>query len=528
MTNEEPAVALEFNGAPMNLVTGPPAPAPAIGGRTARGLAWMSGQTVVAKLVNLAAQIVLVWLLDKSDFSLILKAFTACAFPALLYQIGTREVLIRREREFDRWSSIAFWMSGSFGLLSALAMLAVVPFSVRFFALSPHEAGRFFWVVFWVAAAAPLNTIANVPLARLQSQLRFKLISAINFVTNSGLAVLSILFAAMGLGIYSIVLPWPIVAAVRLTALCVLARPRFDPHPRLGEWKHLFGESFLVLLARAFATVISVGDYLVIGYVYSHDASVGADYYNAFNLSMQTMTLLALNLDGVLFPALNKMQAEPERQRRGFLSAARLLALVGIPVCFLQAGIADAGIHALLRPDYVTAIPATQILSIGMAFRLTAWPSQSLLQSQGRFRTFMLLNLMGSAVFMVAVTTAALNTTAAHAATAVACAVAGYFFIEGLVNLFAAVRPGGGTWRDLWGVFAVPVLLGALAVAVGVGAGYLIPGGTSRSRAPYWLRMMAIALVSGAFYLGLLRFLAPQAWAELKAVPYRVREARAG
>src|ERR1700722_13409608 len=62
---------------------------------TAHGFLWMTAQTVLNKVVSIGSQVALAWLLDREDFGLISKAFTATAFPALLYQLGVREVLVR-------------------------------------------------------------------------------------------------------------------------------------------------------------------------------------------------------------------------------------------------------------------------------------------------------------------------------------------------------------------------------------------------------------------------------------------------
>ena len=502
-------------------VDGSPHPAsPGLGGHAARGRAWMTVQSVGGKALNALGHVVLAWLLLEEDFGLVSMAYTAVAFPSLIYQLGVREALLRRQDALDRWTGPAVWMSAVAGVLAALAMLAAAPVAVGvFYGTSPASdaaaaARRLTWLIVWIASAAPLSAVAMVPLAKLQSQLRFRLLSGIEFGAAVGQTLLSVGFAAVGFGAYSFVLPWPIVGAIRLGLLWYYARPAAGwRRPGFGDWRLLIGDSSLVLAARAFGMFVLVGDYLVLGHWHDDDA-VGV-YYFAFNLSMQTAMLLAVNMDAVLLPVLAKMGDDPPRQREGFLSVARAWALIAVPVCLLQAAVADPVIRLLFQPRWYGAIPVLQLLSIGMAFRVIALPARTMIQSQGRFRAMVWLSAAGAAVFLAAVAPAAALAPPARAAVWVAAAVAAYFVVEGPVLVWAAVRPAGGRWGDVLNVYAVPVLAGGAAVvAAATAAGWLMLADGAGERLA---QIGLICAISAALYLPAARVLAPRAWRDLSA-----------
>ena len=75
----------------------------------------------------------------------------------------------------------------------------------------------------------------------------------------------------------------------------------------------------------------------------------------AANRSNQVLQLLTLNLASVLFPVLSKLAAEPERQVGAFLRAARVLALVGIPICLAEAVLARPCQVATNKPSQCPA-----------------------------------------------------------------------------------------------------------------------------------------------------------------------------
>jgi len=94
------------------------APPISLGQRAAVGFIWMALQTVVSKIITIAGQVVLAWLLTDADFGLVALAFTATSFPAQINQVGLKEVLVRRGKRYHLWAGSAHWMALGFGLLS--------------------------------------------------------------------------------------------------------------------------------------------------------------------------------------------------------------------------------------------------------------------------------------------------------------------------------------------------------------------------------------------------------------------------
>jgi O-antigen/teichoic acid export membrane protein len=473
-----------------------------LGDRAAVGFVWMTVITVLAKIVTVAGQVVLAWLLSDADFGLVALAFTSTSFPAQINQVGLKEVLVRRGKRYHLWASSAHWMALGFGLVSGLAMAAVAPLAGHIFK-SPQLPG----LIMIIALAAPIDLLSQVVSVKMQIDLRFRAVATLVFVLAVGNISLSVLFARLGAGAYSIVLPLPIIAAARLAVAWVIVRPGFGRRINWQRCRHLLGDSLIMLAARFFLACLMIGDYLSLGFF--HPKPVVGIYYFAYNLSLQTIVLFSINLEGVLFPTLSKFNDDPARQRQGFLNAARVLALVAIPICFLQAALAAPLIHAIFPPKWLPAIPVLEVLCIGMAFRTVGFPSFSLMQAQGRFKALSILLGAGAALFLTMTLSSSALTSDATAAIAVAIVVAVYFAIEGLVSIYVGVRRAGGTWADVWGVYGKPVLLSAIACALAAAAIWILP---ARNRPEYVLRMIVGALLAGAIYLPLIRLVAPDTW----------------
>jgi hypothetical protein len=292
----------------------------------------------------------------------------------------------------------------------------------------------------------------------------------------------------------------------------------------------------MLLLAGFFIMLTWQGDYIVLGVL--HDAKTVGIYFFAFNLSIQTMQVFTSNLTGVLFPALSRLQKDPAYQTRAFLQATRLLALVGVPLCLLQAALAGPAVSMLFNSWWYPAIRVLQLLSIGMAVRLVASPGGSLLQAQGRFGVYTLTNGINAAFFIGLVALGAwfgqhlpperveqfprmiqyFIGKELPAAVLVALAVMIYFTVIGPIFLYVAIRPGGGRWRDVWRVYASPFAASAIAIGVAVAFGRLIPRfSDSRGVETGYqaVRLVVIAAWSVALYIPLIRYLAPQTFADL-------------
>jgi PST family polysaccharide transporter len=434
--------------------------APSIGHSTARGFVWLAGQGIGEKVVTLAGQVALARLLSKDDFKLVALTYTVTTFAALFQQAGIGQVLIQRHRRFRLWATTAFWMSLAIGLAVGLLTAAVAP-AVAAFYQEPALKG-----LLWAAAVTlPLNALITVPDAKLRGEMRFRFIAVLGMAAIVATMALSIALAALGFGPYSFILPPVAVTVVRAGVMWWWARPRVLARLHLGRWKYLLTDSAMLVVGSVAMMVTYQGGQVILGRLYPALAAAGVFYF-AWNLSDQSLRLLVNNLSGVLFPALSTMQDDPARQRAAFLRSTRVLMLVGLPICLLQAVVAEPLVRLVFGAKWVEAAPVMAALCIGMSARLVQGPSESLMLARRRYRSLMVLSLVYAAVYVAVVTAGAVLAGEARAATGAALGAAVCLVALGPVSLACAL--GRAAWRDIVSVYAVPVLVGACAFAPGL------------------------------------------------------------
>lgn len=421
--------------------------------KTVRGFFWVSLDAVSSKVVGMLAQMALARMLLPEDWGLVGLAFTVSAFAELIAYAGFREVLVQRRKRYNLWANPAAWLSLVFGVAASLLMVALAPVAAWFYQ-SPKLPG----LIHVLALGTPFVSLASVPEARLRSQMRFRALSVLSAARNTGTIIASVGLAAMGFGAYAYMAPRPLFAAVAAIGAWWLARPPVHLKPQVRRWRFLLTDSALVLLASLVLMMIGQAGYVVLGRLC--DEKVVGYYFFAYNLSIQTAVFLGLNLAGVLFPALATLQRDPPRQLAAFVRASRMLAAVGMPLCFLQAAVAAPTITVFFGERVLPTIPVFAVLSIGMGYHVMWNPSRSLLQSSGRFRLSLLLIATYASLFIPSVVIGAML----GQALGVAIATAAVFTIIAPIDTYIAVRTVGGGWREVWSIYALPSVFSLLAI----------------------------------------------------------------
>jgi len=438
-----------------------------IGSRAARGMVWLTAQTVVTRITSFATQLALAWLLAPGDFGQVSLVYTVTAIAVLLNNPGVDEVLLQKQRYLRRWTTAAFWLNVVLGLagggVMALSGVLVHEVAIRS-GNAAYANPNVLWMILILAAAAPFNAASMVPVVVLRSQLRFARLAAVNLADVLMAQVLSVVLAALGCGPYSFVVPFLVTAIARLPILWILARPPVHWRLSAHRWASLIGSTRWVAGQRLFYSLTAIGDYLVLGALYDNPTLSGL-YYFAFLLCAQIIQVLCNNVGAVLTPALNAMLGDRARMEQATQRAMKSMAVMVVPAMAVQVLLAGPAIRLLFASKWEPAIPLVQLLSLGPVLYTAIWPLASLLSASGRFRDgFYLWGLV--ALLFFAVVTPATWLGAAHGTAmgvslwgwlAAICFAAGaYRSIAGIGRLFNAV------WRPI--VCASPAVAAASAI----------------------------------------------------------------
>jgi len=435
-------------------------PPASLGTHSARGLVYLIAGSTATKAIGILSQLALLYLLGRRDFGVVTLAYTITEFALIVGQSGVADVLIHR-RAFKQWAVPGFWLSAALGLASCLLILLAAPIATRVYGETQAVRDQLFWVLIVLAPSPLIFSLSVVPRAQLSRQLQFRALASLNLGEIALTNLLTVLFAAIGFGPFSFVLPAPIGGAIVTLILWTWVRPHWSPRLRLRRWRYLIGDSSHLLSSELGRKVIDQSDYISLGIKFGPEI-VGI-YNVGFRFSIQMMRLLMVNMQSILFPAFTKLNDQPQQQYQGFFRAQRILAMVGVSSCLLQAAIAQPTARILFPSQWLASIPVMQILSLGMATRMVSGAAYALMKSHGRFKA---ISVCYWCCALIQLPVLALVLWLGGGLIGVAVVVSVVAALVGPLMFYISILPFGGGWREVGQVLARPIVSGIVSVGV--------------------------------------------------------------
>ncbi len=321
--------------------------------------------------------IVLARLLTPADFGLVSAALVVVGLSQNLSQLGVGPAVVQIPQLEARHLRTGFTMSVLFGFLLAGLIWLLSPYIADFFRM--QELTPVLRALSWIFPFSGSSVMAE---SLLQRELHFRWLSGIQVVSYAvGYGVVGVSLAFLGFGVWALVSANLAQTLVKSTILLIVQPCPKRPQIERGAFRELmyFGGGFT--LARISNYVALQGDNLVVGR-WLGAAALGL-YGRAYQLMVLPATLFGQVLDSVLFPAMAKVQDEPERLATAYRRGVALLGLLILPTSAATFMLAPELIQVFLGPAWRDAVVPFQILTVGMLFRTSYKMSDSLARATG-------------------------------------------------------------------------------------------------------------------------------------------------
>jgi O-antigen/teichoic acid export membrane protein len=350
---------------------------PDVSGRTVgRALSWAGLGQVISRIVLFSSVFVLAAFLPPAAFGTVTAAAVITSTAALLVGTGTRGSIITNERLTTDHLRYALAVNVTVGIVVSVSVIALADPLVALLLPGSDPA-----VLRWLMVAVALHAFSVVPMAVLQKNLNFKAETTIVLVSSFTTAAAAIVAAALGAGVWALVLRAVAGAVIQVTLAWIVAR-RYLPAIRMligrgHRPKEGRGASakwfFLVALLSLIAMSV---DYVVIGRL-TGATELGL-YSIAFAMGFAPLTHLSWWLGGVLLPAAAATQDLDVVAHRT-LRAVRVLAL-GLGLLVVPALLLAPWLVPLALGDqWVGSVIVFQILfPIGIAHAVLNMVAESL------------------------------------------------------------------------------------------------------------------------------------------------------
>lgn len=297
-------------------------------------------------------------LLMPADFGLIAAAGVTINAVQIFRDLGLKQTLIARKDSSDEVINAAFYVSFAMGAFLSVAMFLLSPLVAQFFSAATVTS-----ILRALSVQMVISSLATVPTALLEKNLRFREFVGPRVVSASCFAITSLSLALSGCGVWSIVVASCVQSIVETILIWrkITWRPK-SPRFGMGEVvallsfsKYIVGVAFGTFLQRNVDT-IAVGK--VIGM-----SALGA-YDLAFNLANALPLAVMQSLNPVATSAFSSIQLERERLTNVYLRSLRYLTLILFPMGALVILLAKDGILTFYGTKWEQAVLPLQILSI--------------------------------------------------------------------------------------------------------------------------------------------------------------------
>ncbi|MSR29184.1 MAG: hypothetical protein EXS03_06385 [Phycisphaerales bacterium] len=490
-----------------------------LGTAAASGTAW----SVIQIAVNKVGTIISIWLvaqlLSPDEFGMAALTVSVGLFLSILPPLTVGDVIVTHTTRFEPIARAAMRLANLVGIGTFILTAIAAP--IVAWCYGEPMLGVFVGLLLVVALRPVSFGLVAVPLARLRVAFDYRSIALIDGWTQLGATTLVVVLAYVGCGPLALVLPQVAVTFVRAyyyrqrtrrIAIAVERPPSPVPECSREEHRRLIGQFALAGIAQYVHNTLVILPVLVLGYFASEHAT--GLFAFAFSLSTQANGLIAAQLGTVLQPIFVGLGHATERQVAGFLRVVRVLGAGAVPICLLQAALAEPLFRLLLEPKWDEAIPVFAVLSLLESSYFATAPTMALLRAQSRFKTYFVWQVLQFVIAAGAFVAVA----PAYGALGVASCSAILWMTSLPIAVWLCTRPmGGSIWQGI-GIFVVPW---ATAVPVAGGAWYawtlLEPLGTPGMI----LALLVVGPAALAVSLWLTRFTQPSAYAEIASIATR-------
>ena len=342
--------------------------------RTAAGAGWIMAWRMLNRTLGLVSTLILVRLLEPTDFGLVAIATGFVTSVDALSAIGVQDALIReKERSRDLYDT-GFGLSIIRGLITA-TLIGLLALPLAGFFSEP----RLTVVMLVLAAGTIITSFENIGTVDFRRELKFHKEFNIQMVSRLVATATTIVTAVIFHSYWALVAGILAGRGIRLLQSYTMSsyRPRFA----LRAWRRIIGFS---LWTWGFSLVIQArerADSLVLGHIFG-TTSVGLFAVGSELGSLPT-TEIVEPLNRAMFSGFVAGHHSEEGPAAMFLAATGLGLLITMPTGFGISMIAEPMVRLTLGAPWISAVPIIEIMAIASTVTVFSYVSAALLNAIG-------------------------------------------------------------------------------------------------------------------------------------------------
>jgi len=319
------------------------------------GLKWTGAAKLIGQAASWAVTLVVVRLLAPGDYGLMAITVVVVSVFSSIAELGLGASMVQAptlpSQELAQISGLALILNLAIGSLVALTAPVIGELfnDTRLTAVIQVSALQF------IPAA-----LCTVPQAVAHRDMRFKWLAWVDLMAGAVAGLTTLALALQGAGVWALVLGSLSSSTVR--AAMLLRDGIVWPTLRFADTRRHLRFGGAITTARLAWQVVNQSDVLIAGRFLTQEA-VGL-----YSVSLHVATLPMQKIMGIVnqvaFPAVARLQADPDRLRERLLFALGLLNLVAVPLTWGISAVAPEFVALVFGDKWASAVYPLQVLSL--------------------------------------------------------------------------------------------------------------------------------------------------------------------
>lgn len=357
---------------------------------------WRFLERCGAQGVTLIVSIVLARLLDPNVYGTIALVTIFTTIMQIFVDSGMGNALIQKKDADDLDFSSVFYFNIVMCSVLYLIMFFLAPFIAKFYKIPELTA-----VIRVLSLILVISGVKNVQQAYVSRHLMFKRFFFATLGGTIGAAVIGILMAYFGFGVWALVAQMLFNTTIDTLILWITVKWRPKKMFSMQRLKSLFSYGWKLLISALLDTVYNNIRQLIIGKVYTK--SDLAYYNNGKKYPEYLVSNINTAIDSVLLPTMSNEQNHPERvksmTRRAIKTATFIIMplMVGFAVCSRQL------VSLILTDKWLPSVPFMQIFCISFAFYPIHTANLNAIKAMGRSDLFLKLEIIKKSIGVVTI-----------------------------------------------------------------------------------------------------------------------------
>lgn len=355
---------------------------------------WRFMESCGAKFVSFIVSLVLARLLAPEVYGTISLVLIIITILDVFVDSGLGNALIQKKNADDLDFSTVFFFNFFFSLILYIVVFLAAPVIAEFY----HD-GMLVSIIRVLGLHIVIAGVKNVQYAYVSRTMQFKRFFFATLGGTVGAALIGILFAFLGYGVWALVAQHLFNSVMDMIILWITVKWRPKRAFSFSRLKSLFSFGWKLLASSLLETVYQNLTQLIIGRMYS---SADLAYYNRGN---QFPSLIVLNvntsIDSVLMPAMSSEQDNVERVKNMTRRAVKTSTYIMAPLMVGLACCATPLIRLLLTDKWLQCVPYLQIFCIIYLIYPIHTANLNAIKAMGRSDLFLKMEIIKKIVGIV-------------------------------------------------------------------------------------------------------------------------------